>query len=672
MTARDPGSASVITRPQVSLRTCPQHSDLWAAITFALKTFAAALIALFCAFWLGLDEPRWALLTVFVVSQPESGLVIAKGFYRALGTIAGLLVATSLVFTFAQYGDLFLALLAVWTGICNFAARAARNFASYGFQLAGYTAAIVGIPAALDPSGAYPLFVARGTEILLGICCAALVSRLVAPQELAHKLPVLARQVIVRVRRLGAAAIDPATDKTSLAAERLKLINNLASVEAMRASAYFESAEARRLNETIRQVTVGAMSLCAIAEDTASTTAAACHSSTSIPYIMPALISKTNNSPAENAAVVSTLVSVSNQRALYEADIELGRAESALESKHQRLAPSVSLNTWPDPVTAALTGFRTAIAVALASAIWITTAWPSGATAIIIVATICSLIAAMERPATISVALAATILIAIVPVFVTLFYLLPLASDFVSMALALAPLMLICAFIIAHPRIGVMGRLAAIYFAVASNIDNVMTYDSVAFFNTSLAILLGIGIALVLFATVFPETPAQALWRLRRQLLFQLSRLSEIRDYTFASYAYGLCDQVATTFARVKEESSTARQCEVMAMTALSTGHAIDRLKKIFEVHRLGACVADEIKTLLSRIPATLVNPTRAGLTKRAWEARALRHRCLEEARASNDIQEVKALGDLLVGCEMLRRDLLKARILLPGVSDVR
>src|SRR5712664_4024427 len=140
-------------------------------LTFAVKTFAASLLALYIAFWAGLDDPRWAFLTVFVVSQPDSGLVLAKGFYRVLGTIAGGLVAIALVFGLAQYGELFVAALGVWICFCNFAARAARNFASYGFQLAGYTVAIIGIPAALEPTAAYDLMVARFSEILLGIIC---------------------------------------------------------------------------------------------------------------------------------------------------------------------------------------------------------------------------------------------------------------------------------------------------------------------------------------------------------------------------------------------------------------------------------------------------------------------------------------------------------------------
>jgi Fusaric acid resistance protein family len=38
------------------------------AVIFSGKTFAAALLALFISFWLALDEPYWALLTVFVVA----------------------------------------------------------------------------------------------------------------------------------------------------------------------------------------------------------------------------------------------------------------------------------------------------------------------------------------------------------------------------------------------------------------------------------------------------------------------------------------------------------------------------------------------------------------------------------------------------------------------------
>ncbi|HEU5313130.1 MAG TPA: FUSC family protein, partial [Candidatus Udaeobacter sp.] len=140
---------------EASTDNLPRKQSSWleheaiGSLVFALKTYAAAMLALFISFWAALDEPRWAFLTVFIVSQPDSGLVLAKSFYRILGSVAGVIVSIALVFGLSQYGELFLASLAAWIAVCSFASRAERNFAAYGFQLAGYTAAIVGIPAAL-------------------------------------------------------------------------------------------------------------------------------------------------------------------------------------------------------------------------------------------------------------------------------------------------------------------------------------------------------------------------------------------------------------------------------------------------------------------------------------------------------------------------------------------
>ena len=96
-----------------------------------------------------------------------------------------------------------------------------RNFASYGFQLAGYTVAIIGISAALNPSGAYPLVVARLTEISLGIMCAALVSRLILVRELSPKLIELVRSLSRRADSFATVLLHPDADcKVSLLSGR--------------------------------------------------------------------------------------------------------------------------------------------------------------------------------------------------------------------------------------------------------------------------------------------------------------------------------------------------------------------------------------------------------------------------------------------------------------------
>ena len=75
-------------------RLINRHSPM----IFAAKTTASGLIALLIAFTFNLDQPQWALLTVFIVSQAQqSGPVLAKSFYRVVGTLIGAAVALLLV-----------------------------------------------------------------------------------------------------------------------------------------------------------------------------------------------------------------------------------------------------------------------------------------------------------------------------------------------------------------------------------------------------------------------------------------------------------------------------------------------------------------------------------------------------------------------------------------------
>src|SRR6266850_7604276 len=97
--------------------------QLASAMIFAIKTTASGLISLLIAFTFNLDQPQWALLTVFIVSQPQSGLVLAKSFYRIIGTLIGAAVALLLVALFAQERVLFLGTLSIWIGLCTFASK---------------------------------------------------------------------------------------------------------------------------------------------------------------------------------------------------------------------------------------------------------------------------------------------------------------------------------------------------------------------------------------------------------------------------------------------------------------------------------------------------------------------------------------------------------------------
>ena len=98
---------------------------------------------------LEMSQPRTAMTTVFVLMQPLSGMVFAKSFYRVLGTAAGLVAALALGGLFAQQPELYMAGITLWIGTCIALAVRNRHFRWYGFVLAGYTAALIGLPSVM-------------------------------------------------------------------------------------------------------------------------------------------------------------------------------------------------------------------------------------------------------------------------------------------------------------------------------------------------------------------------------------------------------------------------------------------------------------------------------------------------------------------------------------------
>src|SRR5580693_6249647 len=105
------------------------------ALLFALRLWASVCLALFVAFWLELDNPFWAGTSAAVVCQPQLGASLRKGWFRMMGTVVGATMVVVLTALFPQDRILYLALLALWCGLCVFVATVLRNFASYAAAL---------------------------------------------------------------------------------------------------------------------------------------------------------------------------------------------------------------------------------------------------------------------------------------------------------------------------------------------------------------------------------------------------------------------------------------------------------------------------------------------------------------------------------------------------------
>jgi uncharacterized membrane protein YccC len=155
---------------------------------FSVKTFAAAMLALYLGLAFELPRPYWAMATVYIVSNPFVGATRSKALYRALGTALGASAAILLVPPFVESPYLFSVVVALWTGTLLYLAISDRTARSYVFMLAGYTMPLIALPAVFNPTNVFDLAITRTEEITLGIVCASIVGGAVFPSRLAPTL----------------------------------------------------------------------------------------------------------------------------------------------------------------------------------------------------------------------------------------------------------------------------------------------------------------------------------------------------------------------------------------------------------------------------------------------------------------------------------------------------
>ena len=225
-------------------------ADARAPLLFGVRLWASVCLALFVAFWLQLDNPFWAGTSAAIVCQPQLGASLRKGWFRMIGTVIGAVAIVVLTACFPQDRIAFLALLALWGGICAFVATVLRNFASYAAALAGYTAAIVAADTLGATGGASPdvfmLAVFRASEICIGIVCAGIVLAGTdlggAQRRLAASFADLAAEIAGGFTRMLALA-GPQLPDTQ--AERRELVRRVIALDPMIDQALGESSHLR-------------------------------------------------------------------------------------------------------------------------------------------------------------------------------------------------------------------------------------------------------------------------------------------------------------------------------------------------------------------------------------------------------------------------------------------
>src|ERR1700733_3098560 len=232
-------------------------SSFWtryAALVFALRTFAAAMLALSIALWLDMPRPYWAMASVYITSNPLTGATGSKAVYRLLGTLIGAAGAILLVPNLVNAPELLSLAIALWVGVCLYLSLIDGTPRAYVFMLSGYTVALLGFPILTAPELTFDIVASRVQEIMLGIVIASVVSTLVMPQSVASAIAAKADAWLADARRLGIDVLSGGGSDRERDSQRVRLAAAAAEIDQLSGHLDYEAATSANMAQGLRRL----------------------------------------------------------------------------------------------------------------------------------------------------------------------------------------------------------------------------------------------------------------------------------------------------------------------------------------------------------------------------------------------------------------------------------
>lgn len=483
---------------------------------FSAVTFAAAGLALYIAFETGLERPYWAATTVYIVAQGSAGALRAKALWRLAGTLTGAVVAVLIVPNLVSAPPLLVLALALWVGLCVTASLRDPTPRSYGFILAGYTAAIIGFPSVGTPEAIFDTAVLRVQEIGLGIACAWAMHAIFLPRPAA---PQLLRRLDAWTADIGRLAADAlAGVQQNLPEDRRRLARDGTALDAAFQQARYEteSHAALRglpgLRDQARRIPVLAT---AAADRIAGLRATDPAALDRLQPLLGAVATWIGGGPGQASALDRTLATAETEardvggwpgllrEGLLARLRELVTTWEDCRTQADQIAagaagdPPAALSPGhADPLLIGLSGLAAAVAVIACCGFWIIAGWPGGATAAMMAAVGTSLFAQLDDPAPAILRFMQGTILAIAIAGIYLFAVLPAVDGFVPLLCVLGVLYLPVGALLAMPALTPRVAPVAINGFALIALQTVYSADFASFLEGGIAMLFGFGVAL--------------------------------------------------------------------------------------------------------------------------------------------------------------------------------
>jgi uncharacterized membrane protein YccC len=511
-------------------------------IIFSVNCYIATILTMFIAFSLDLKSPGWAMTTVYLTSQPLSGAMRAKAFYRAIGTFVGAAAMVAIVPNLVDAPELTTLAIMLWVALCVFISVLDRTPRSYMFVLSGYTAALIGFPSVLAPDTVFDTAVSRVEEITLGVVCAAVVHSLIFPQSVFSVFAQKVRGAVADTRRwLADGLTKQATPEAEM--ERRRIAADISELYLLGTSLRFDTSSYRPDIGVIRafdRKIVALLPLVSSIEDRLTVLRRMGPLDAKLARVLdgvadwvhaPAPGDGSRAAELKEACVAATpsvgpqsswadLVTVNICVRLIEVidswQAKLALADYLTDPEHPSSADiraaAAEIGPKPmhtDPGIALLSALAAAVAMGMCAFFWIATAWPDGASAIAFAAVSSTLFASLDDPTPTIRNITLILALCIPIVFVYQFFVLPAIGGFVLLCVVLAFVLIPAGLLMAIPAYAPVGLALALGFCVEMSLQTSYTADLAAIINSNSAFVLG-GVAALIVTRLMRVIGTQA------------------------------------------------------------------------------------------------------------------------------------------------------------------
>lgn len=599
---------------------------------FSLNSFVAAMLALYIAFSLGLERPFWAMMTVYITSNPLTGAVRSKAVFRLGGTILGGIATVAMVPVLVQQPVLLSIALTLWVGVCLFISLLDRTPRSYMFMLAGYTAAIIGFASVDHPLAIFDTAVLRVQEIGLGVLCSALVHSVIFPSSVSAVLSRKLTAVLGDAENMFALSLD-AERPADIDNRRARLASDATELHILATHLPYDTARIRPTQAMIsafQDRLIMMLPLASAVEDRIASLQEAGGADSDVAALVADVRAWVGR--AEGAPHSADLLARSDALADRESDARDWRSllSLSLVARLQELVlllhatriiasqvanpeqpvpaelPALVANRYDHPLhrdygMALLSTAAAVICILAICAFWILAAWPEGSVAALMAAIVCCFFSTMDdpRPAQTNFLVWTTVSLPLAAVY--LFAIMPRLTDFPMLVMALFPALFVIGLAITSVRHSSKAMPIVMGFVGGLAITETYSADFAQFVNSNTAQLIGMAAAIAMtgmFRTIGADT---AIMRIRRAGWRDLASAASAQSVSVGRWTSRMLDRLSLIGARIGQVDPGERWIARSALREIRVGINLLLLRDGGDRHTISSDTAGALNRDISR-----------------------------------------------------------------------